>query len=321
MTDVARDARPPDADPARGLAGPAAPGTLGHAVRVLLVAVLVAAGCVAAGVWQWGRHVDRSAAIAVVERNYDAAPVPLGDVLDGTGVLAASDVWRTVEVRGAYLPTSVLLRNRPVAGTPAVHVLAPFVVADGPLAGRVLVVDRGWVPPGDESGTVAAPAPPGGALELLVHLRVAERASTRDAPRGQVQAVAPGQVREAALDGAADEAAWPRAATLEAYGALVSEDGARPDGLGALPAPSRDPGSHLSYAFQWWVFALGALGTGVVLVVRGVREGAVPPDGAGCEPRPAARARRRPTAEEEEDALLDAQTGGASGSGVRSGPA
>lgn len=312
MTDVARDTGRPDTG---------APGALGHAVRVLLVAVLVAAGCVAAGVWQWGRHVDRSAAITLVERNYDAPPAALADVLGPAGELAGAEVWRTAEVRGTYLPATVLLRNRPVDGTPAFHVLAPFVVADGPLAGRVLVVDRGWVPPGDDSGTIAAPAPPEGSVELRVHLRVAERVSSRDAPDGQVQAVAPVQVRDAALGGGADEAVWPPEATLDAYGALVSEDGARPAGLGTLPAPSRDPGSHLSYAFQWWVFALGALATGMVLVVRGVRERDAPPDDPGSEVRPATRGRRRPTAEEEEDALLDAQAGGAPAPRVRSGPA
>lgn len=305
------------------------PGTLRHAARVLLAALLVAVACTGAGLWQWDRHETRSAAIAVVERNYGAEPAPLADVLDGTAV-TADDVWRPAEVRGEYLPSPVLLRNRPVDGHAGFHVLAPLVVGEGPLTGSVLVVDRGWVPLGEDGGTVDPPALPRGTVDVVVHLRPGEAASERDAPAGQVQAIAPEQVRAAAVE-ASEALDWPADATLGAYGALASEDGARPTDVGSLPEPSRDPGSHLSYAFQWWVFALGALATGVVLVVRGVREraaelteglpgdqaggagsadlsgtgtaGAVGPVGA----RPA-RTRRRPTAEEEEDALLDAQT-------------
>ncbi|MBX9244482.1 SURF1 family protein [Actinotalea ferrariae] len=303
------------------------PGTLRHAARVLLAALLVAAVCTAAGLWQWSRHETRSAAIALVERNYGAQPAPLEDVLDGTAV-SADDVWRPAEVRGEYLPSPVLLRNRPVDGHAGFHVLAPLLVGEGPLTGSVLVVDRGWVPLGEDGGTVDAPALPRGTVDVVVHVRPGEAASERDAPVGQVQAIAPDQVRAAAV-GASEALDWPADATLRAYGALVSEDGARPTDVGSLPEPSRDPGSHLSYAFQWWVFALGALGTGVVLVVRGVREradgltDAVADDqAAGGTDQPEVgtavaavavgrrptRTRRRPTAEEEEDALLDAQT-------------
>ena len=46
-------------------------------------------------------------------------------------------------LNGEYLPDSdVLLRNRPVDGTPAYHVVAPFREDS---AGAVLLVDRGWV--------------------------------------------------------------------------------------------------------------------------------------------------------------------------------
>lgn len=313
-------------------AGSPAPGTVRHAVRVLLVALLVSVGCVGAGLWQWSRHEVRGAAIALVERNHGAEPVDVGELLAPGRPLAADDVWRPVTVRGTYLPSAVLLRNRPVEGRPGFHVLAPLLVTEGPLRGGVLVVDRGWVPLGEDGGTVDAPSLPAGEVDVVVHLRSAEAPSPRDAPAGQVQAIAPDQVRAAATAAGDVGEGWPADATLAAYGALVSEDGARPAGLGALPEPSRDPGSHLSYAFQWWVFALGALGTGVVLVVRGVREraaeaaddgtaasaaGTGPAPGGGDAPRPG-RARRRPTAEEEEDALLDAQA--AAGTPAADGP-
>ncbi|MBC7290041.1 MAG: hypothetical protein H5T83_01730, partial [Actinotalea sp.] len=112
---------------------------------------------------------------------------------------------------------------------------------------------------------------------------------------------------------------------LALYGGLVSEDGAAAAGLGRLPAPQTSLGTNLSYAFQWWVFAVGALVAPLVLLRKERRDAAEAAeaddagdalDGTPAGPavparsaRPAPRRRRRPTAEEEEDALLDAQTG------------
>ncbi|MBO3093242.1 SURF1 family cytochrome oxidase biogenesis protein [Cellulomonas dongxiuzhuiae] len=232
-----------------------------QAVGLVLVAVVVAVTCTFLGRWQWQRHVDRDAAIAVVEANYAAAPVDLADVVpDPDAVLPDTDAWRSVEVSGRYLDdATVLLRNRPVDGTPAYHALVPLLVTDAAprdagdpvAAGRVLVVDRGWVPTGaDGSVDVDVPAPPRGDVTVTVRLRPGEATSSRDAPARQVQAIAPAQVLTAG--GVEGE-------PYAAYGALVREQPAAAEPLGALAAPSTDPGSHLSYAFQWWVFALGAL--------------------------------------------------------------
>ncbi|NCT89893.1 SURF1 family protein [Cellulomonas sp. APG4] len=283
-------------------------------VSTLAVAALVALGCVGAGLWQWSRHQERSAAIALVEENEAAPVVPLADVLTPDGALDADDVWRHVRVRGTYLPGStVLLRNRPVNSVPAYHVLAGLTLTEGPLAGRVLVVDRGWVPSDDAAGVDDLPELPAAQVDLVVRLRASERLADRDAPPGQVQALAPAQVARAG--------GWPVEETLDLYTAVVQEDGGAPAGLRTLPGPTTDYGSHLSYAFQWWVFAVGAF-VGAVLLLRrdeadaelaglpaaeradvAARGPHVAPT-AGRTPR---RRRRRPTAEDEEDAILDAQ--------------
>ena len=44
--------------------------------------------------------------------------------------------------------------------------------------------------------------------------------------------------------------------TYDAYGATTAEDPSVSPVPGALPPPSTDPGSHLSYAFQWWTLSL-----------------------------------------------------------------
>jgi cytochrome oxidase assembly protein ShyY1 len=293
-----------------------------RAVGLVVVGVVVATVCVFLGRWQWHRHEWRDAQIAIAEANYDADPVPLEQVVDDPADALPDDAqWRPVSVTGHYLDTTVLLRNRPVDGNPAYHVVVPFVVAG---SGDVLVVDRGWVPTGaDASETVEVPAAPAGEVDLVVRLRTAERVSGRPPTDGWVHAVAPDQVMTAAGDEAAP--GTDGALYTGLYGQRVSEDPAPAEVPGALPPPDLDPGSHLSYAFQWWVFALGALvglswlarreiveeRAGSPALAAGGRPGApgdAPDEGRGPTATPHRR-RKEGRAEAEEDALVDAQLG------------
>ncbi|WP_418277102.1 SURF1 family protein [Isoptericola jiangsuensis] len=278
-------------------------------VTLGLAAVLLAALCVLAAFWQWHRYTDRQAQIALVETNYSAAPVPLADVLDGPGdVLADDDVWRPAVVVGEYLPErTVLLRNRPVNSTPGFHLLVPLrTELDGEPV--VLVVDRGFVPLGqDASEPASVPDPPAGQVTVTVTLRADEPASEHDANQSTVAAINTDQV----LASGPDPAGLPQGATVGAYGQLRSEDPAAAVTPVALPRPDTDPGSHLSYTFQWAIFALGAVGGYVALWRRETREASVTagqliaaedPHG-GSRPE---RTRRRRVDEEHEDALVDA---------------
>lgn len=284
-----------------------------RAASVLAVALVVAAGCAVAGFWQWTRHEERSAAVALVTANYDAEPVAPDD-LAGDG-LQEDEVWRPVAVRGTYVGAAVL-RNRPVSGTPAAHALGVLEIADGPWRGRLLVVDRGWFP---AAQTAAGRGVPSGTLDVVVRLRAAEPAARRDAPAGQVQAIAVEQVLATAGLAGAD-------VVPDAYGVVATEDGRAPVGVTPLPRPDADLGPHLSYAFQWWVFALGALVGAVVLLRREAADATDASADAGTHPAadaggggrsepsaPRRSRRRRPTAEEEEDAILDAAEGGHAG--------
>lgn len=278
-----------------------------RAVSLVLLAVVLAVGCSLAGRWQWNRHVARDAVIATIEHNYSASAVPIADLLASPSAALPTDlVWRRVSVTGHYVPDqTVLLRNRPIDGQPGFHVLVPFVTSTGS-DGTVLVVDRGWIPMGaDAESSGAVPRPPSGTVTVTVHLRQDEPASSRTAPEGQVQAISIAQVlaASAARTGARETNGHP---VYAAYGALDQEVPAAQDRVGALPEPSTDPGSHLSYAFQWWTFALGSLVGFGMMALREVRgDGAERP---GVNGGPAPRPRRRgPSAEEIEDDLIDAQ--------------
>lgn len=285
-------------------------------VTTIAVGILAAALCATAGVWQWNRHLARSERAEIVTAHLTAEP---GEPPVAGEVIGPERLWEPVAVRGRYLGDPVLLRNRPVGGQQAFHVLGAVEVTQGPAAGTVLVVARGWLPAGsDAAAPDHVPAAPAGEVDLIVHLLPEETGTTRVAPPGQVQTVHVDQVRAAAIADGLAETDWPASASVVGYGVVTSEDGGSPPGLGRLPAPDTDLGSHLSYAFQWWVFATGALVGSVVLVVRERRELAAAASGPGDvgpgnrgpgfagQPTTPRRARRR-TAEEEEDAILDAR--------------
>jgi cytochrome oxidase assembly protein ShyY1 len=299
-------------DDARG------PRTTRQWVILAVAAVVLAALCLVAGRWQWNRSEARNAEIDLVNANWSAPAVPVEEILDGPGaVVPASDIWQQVELEGSYVAdATVLLRNRPVGGRGGYHVLVPF---EAQLPGQdiVIVIDRGFVPLGsDGSAPDAVPAPPSGTVTVVASLRADEPPSSRGTPPGQVQAISTEQVLAAGPDGGA----WAEGRTVGAYGALRSEEPAPETRLAALPKPDTDPGSHLSYAFQWVIFAIGAIG-GYVLLWRRER-GALrgesvsagdlllasenEADADGVRARRPARDRRR-TAEDDEDALIEAQ--------------
>jgi len=253
------------------------------------VAIVFAIACGFLSNWQFTRNEERARQLALVEANYDADPVPLNDVLAPGADLDPSDEWTPVTLRGRYLADEELLvRNRPHGGTSAFEVLVPFRLDDG----RTLLVNRGWVPPGeDQPDPDFVPAPPSGDTTVVVRLRPGEPLPTsgRTAGEGQVPTIHLPLIAERTGE-----------ASLEtgAYGRLVSESPAPESAPESIPSPSEDPGPHLSYAVQWILFAV--MGFAFILYIlvterRHAREDAE-------ERRP----RRRDRDAEAEDALLDA---------------
>ena len=309
----------------------------------LALAVAFALVCVSLGVWQWDRRTARHEANMIITANYGQQPVDAADLVPPQGDdLPVGDEWRPVEATGRYLEDgTVLLRQRPLDGINGFHVLVPLLLDGGDGPGgepRALLVDRGFVPSGDEAGAVAVPPAPEGEVTAVVHLRPAEEAFG-DAPEGQTRSIDPAGL---AARAPTSEVLTAAGAVLVdgTYGVLAQEqptDGAAPQ---LLPAPPVDEGPHLSYAFQWWVFAAGGfVGYGVVARrhaadlradaedaagdgedgaepgtdrVAGSAAGPLPRTPAGATPtgarrrRAASPVRRRPSAESEEDALVDA---------------
>ena len=263
------------------------------------VAIVFAIACGFLSHWQFARNEERARQLALVDANYDASPVPLREVLPRGAELDPTTEWTPVVLTGQYLPEEELLvRNRPHGGTSALEVLVPFRLDDG----RVFVVDRGWVPPGDpnpEPDTV--PAPPSGQTTVTVRLKPGEPLPTsgRSADEGQVPTINLPSIAEIVPSGPAVETG--------AYGQLMSEDPAPAVAPTLFESPTEDPGPHLSYAIQWILFAVMGFGfIGYVIVSeRRIRRDEAE-EAAGRTPK-ARREKRRDRDADVEDALVESR--------------
>lgn len=257
----------------------------------VLIAIGFAVACFFLSSWQFERNEVRNAQIELVEQNYDAAPVRLSEVIGEDGDLDPSDEWRPVTLQGKYLADQQLLvRNRPHGGTSAFEVLVPFRDIDG----RVLIVNRGWVPPGEGDGPDSVPTPPEGTVDVTVRLRPSEQlpASGRGAPEGQVPTIHVPSIAELTAGDV----------ITDAYGRVLSEDPAENGALGGFDSPTDDPGPHLSYAIQWILFALmGFIFIGYIIRTEIVKHR----EEVEGTPVPQKKARRKDYDADIEDELLD----------------
>jgi len=218
----------------------------------LAVAVAFAIACVGLANWQLARRDEALTEIARVDVNWESTARPLTDVLATLTSFSDADKWMPVTMSGHYLvDEQLLVRGRPLDGNAGFEVLVPFELADG----TVFVVDRGWLAVGsqqDEPDLV--PAAPAGELTVVARLKAGEPTVLgRSAPAGQIATIH--------LPDIAARVGEPT--FTAAYGVLASEDPAPATRPTAVSKPIPDEGPHLSYAFQWIVFALmGFFGLG-----------------------------------------------------------
>jgi len=203
-------------------------------VTLAIVAGVVAALCVSAGVWQLGRLEQRRTRNAAL-----AARLALPAIELRSGISADNARQRRVVARGVYdFAAERTWTGRSFQGTPGVSLITPLRLADG----SAVLVDRGWVfspdafhvdhalyrEPDTATVTGIAVIPPrgrgdvdvAGFLPFVIQLETPEPPPNRGLPRR-----------------------WP--------------------------PPAFDDGPHLSYAIQWFSFALIALVGTAVLIRKG----------------------------------------------------
>ncbi len=196
--------------------------------------------------WQWSRADDRRAERVALQAALSSAPAPLESIDLATGP-RPDDVWRAVTARGTYLADEqAVVRKRPLDARNGFWLMTPLQTDAGP----VVWVNRGWLPAGvDALSTPALPAPPAGEVVVTGYLRAFDAADPGDnegLPAGQV--AAPAQVLLP-----------PTGTAVPAYIQLSASDPSQ-DGLIALPLPEVDEARNISYAIQWLLFAMVAIG-------------------------------------------------------------
>ena len=211
----------------------------------LVVFAIIAFGLLSR--WQWQRAEDKRDQRIELRNALAAPPLPLPDVVLDGGAIATVDEWRHVTIVGAFVPgTDALVRKRPLDAHNGFWVMTALRGDDG----TVVWVNRGWLPTaGDARSTPDVPPPPAGSVEITGYLRTFEDAApdaNSGLPAGQIAAPAP-----VLLPTMAD--AFP------AYVQLQESVPPQSD-LIALPLPDVDESRNLSYAAQWLLFALVALG-------------------------------------------------------------
>lgn len=249
----------------------------------LIGAFAAAAVCVLLGLWQFERRSDRYELNQLVQDNYEAPVRALDEVIAPGQDLARESQWLPVTVTGTYdASRSVLVRNRTLAGRPGYEQLVPLRTP----VGAALLVNRGFLPTGP-TGTAPreVPAPPQGAVEVLVRLRPTEPPIERDAPVGQAARID--------IPRLASDLPYP---VYAAYGILARESPPIESAPTPLPRPPNDEGPHLSYSMQWFLFALVGFGLYGWLARREAHERS-----AGDGPVPA-RTERKSSAERSGDA-------------------
>ena len=198
--------------------------------------------------WQFDRQAEVVAKNMLIEANYNAPSQSIETLLGPKDAWMKDLEFRSVTVEGQYLPEeSYLVRNRPLNAYPGFLQLVAFQSENG----TVLWVERGWLPTGSESDTPDdIPAVDSEQRTIQVRLRPAEPDLERTAPEGQLSSLYLGEISKSFSQGSV----YP-----QAYGRLVSEAPKLPTGE-LIAKPLLSEGNHLSYALQWILFGLMAIG-------------------------------------------------------------
>lgn len=220
--------------------------------------------------WQFHRLDGRRQANHLLLVALEQPPTPFEQVLTKSDAGAAQislAEWTPVVLRGAWVTGSTVLARRHWRGDRVGHyVIDPFQLNNGP----VVPVARGWMAPAEaDNKAIGALAPPRDqAVSLVGWVRRYESPSCpSDLPKSQIAGVNPGCLKTVGWDTSQLAAVWvqvDRGRTLDNDLWLSPNDG---ESVLDIPPPEITEGSHLSYAWQWRLFALLSV-VGWIILVR-----------------------------------------------------
>lgn len=226
----------------------------GSVLLLILGLVVIAPPMVGLGLWQLARLEERRALNAQIRARLALSPLGLSSApLTDTTQLD----YRRVTAQGVYdFANEIVLRNRAYQEAPGVHVLTPLRLVDGHTA---VLVDRGWIPY-DQSTPEARAAyqTPLGAVVVTGLARLSQVRASPLLPADPL--LGPDLPR-------LDAWYWVNLEQIQLqlpYTLLpVFIELERPTDNTQLPFVSSEvdltDGPHLSYAIQWFAFAVIAV--------------------------------------------------------------
>ena len=228
-------------------------------LTLLMVAVVALFARLA--LWQYHRAQERSMLLQAyaVARKGSARPLPSAGVAELPPYAHVAAVGRYDEDR------QIVFIERPQPDGPAVgaDVVTPFTLSDG----RVLLVNRGWVPAGPQGHTRVSLAAPAGTVRVSGYLANLSRAGVRL------------EGREAAKGSWPRYLLYPRWRDLEAFygpGLLHRILWLAPDGPGGYDRhwrfrPAHGPDENYGYMAQWIGLAVTVFIVWLIMTLRALR--------------------------------------------------
>ncbi len=246
-----------------------------------LFALLILLMMIRLGFWQLSRLEEKRTRNTATL----AALAQPATILTTDGVIDPAALhFQKVRVTGSFdNGASVVLRNQTLNGEEGVHLLTPLRITGSDAA---VIIDRGWLPPDqNRPSALAAYALPGEVTIEGIAFRSQERPDALLAP---MDLPLPGETRINAwmrvdLAKMQQQMDYP---LLPVYVVQTPDPTAPPDRLPrAQGLTALDEGPHLSYAIQWFSFALILVFIYTILIRQELRRPAsrvMPePSGAG----------------------------------------
>lgn len=224
----------------------------GHLLMLTLVVLFINLGF-----WQVQRLEHRREENARISARLEAGVQPYSVLKSRYSATANKTAQNSVDQRqtrltGRYDPQHELLWRSAglYQGHPGYYLLTPLVIAPG----RAILVDRGWVPIEMNTPPIGEAAPPKGNVTLEGRLRVSQpQPATNFAPKDPAE-------------GKLSKVFWLTTARLEkqmpyrlepVFLVLDKQTPKQSEPLPIIVPPEPlTEGSHLSYAMQWFSFAL-----------------------------------------------------------------
>lgn len=211
------------------------------------MALLMAAGFVALGIWQVERRAWKHALVAAVDSRIHAAPVAAPGPAAWPAISAAGDAYRHVRITGRFRHDRETLVQAVTDRGAGYWVMTPLETPD-----FTLLINRGFVPPDRRASATRTAGNPAGTVTLSGLLRVTEPGG------GFLRTNDPEGGRWYSRDIKAIAAAQGLGRTAPYFIDVDSAPNAGGYPVGGLTV-IRFPDNHLGYALTWFALALLSL--------------------------------------------------------------